>query len=203
MSAKKRRALETATWQQHDVEANQATVVSSANGAKILKNLDTLADQLDKNESNRSKTFMGNVAKAIGASEKGSSSQYATFETKNGAIVTIRLANHNASTIRFDNAGRDNAISIVITNKNNTGIERGGNAHIVEFYYNKGKLINADGKPLADIVRSIKQCALAINWNLCANILFGRRGLSVFIRNFAEPIEFFLCHLVISGRKRI
>ena len=157
MSAKKRRALETATWQQHDVEANQATVVSSADGAKILKNLDTLADQLDKNESNRSKTFMGNVARAIGASEKGSSSQYATFETKNGIIVTIRLANHNASTIRFDNAGRDNAISIVITNKNNTGIERGGNAHIVEFYYNKGKLINADGKPLAEIVRSIKQ----------------------------------------------
>ena len=156
-NAKQKRALETATWQQHDVEANQATVVSSADGAKILKNLDILANTLDENSSNRSKTFMGDVARAIGAMEKGSSSQYATFETVNGSVVTIRLANHNASSARFDNAGRDNAISIVITNRNNEGVLNDGNAHIVEFYYNKGKLTRADGKPLAEIVRSIKQ----------------------------------------------
>ena len=156
-SAKQKRALETATWQQHDVEANQATVVSSAAGAKIVKNLDTLANTLEEKTSNRSKTFMGDVARALGASEKGSSSQYATFETVNGSVVTIRLANHNASSARFDNAGRDNAISIVITNRNNEGVSNDGNAHIVEFYYNKGKLTRADGKPLAEIVRSIKQ----------------------------------------------
>lgn len=54
---------------------------------------------------------MGDVAKAIGASEKCSSSQYATFETKNGKIVTIRLANHNASTKRMDNAEREEEIA--------------------------------------------------------------------------------------------
>ena len=156
-NARQKRALETATWQQRDVEANQATVVSSADGAKIIKELDSLANSLDEKDSNRSKTFIGDVARAIGAKEKGSSSQYATFETKNGRIVTIRLANHNASSSKFDNAGRDNAISIVITNRNNEGIRNDGNAHIVEFYYNKGKLIKAEGKPLAEIVRSIRQ----------------------------------------------
>ncbi|MDY2849232.1 MAG: hypothetical protein SOT67_03050 [Bacteroidaceae bacterium] len=157
LSGKQKRALETATWQQQDVEANQATVVSSADGAKVLNNLDNLAKKLLEKESNRSKTFMGDVARAIGAKEKGSSSQYATFETKNGTVVTIRLANHNAKVSNFDNAGKDNAISIVITNKNNEGVTNDGKAHIIEFYYNKGKLSHADGKPLAEIVRSIKQ----------------------------------------------
>lgn len=157
LSGKQKRALETATWQQQDVEANQATVVSSADGAKVLNNLDNLAKKLLEKESNRSKTFIGDVARAIGAKEKGSSSQYATFETKNGTVVTIRLANHNAKVSNFDNAGKDNAISIVITNKNNEGVTNDGKAHIIEFYYNKGKLNNADGKPLSEIVRSIKQ----------------------------------------------
>ena len=72
---------------------------------------------------------MGDVARAIGATKKGSSSQYATFETKNGDIVTIRLANHNASSARFDNAGRENAISIVVTNRNNEGVLNDGNVY--------------------------------------------------------------------------
>lgn len=97
------------------------------------------------------------MAQALGASTKGSSSQYATFETINGQIVTIRLANHNASTKRMDDAGRDNAISIVISPKPNEGILNDGDAHIVEFYYNSIKLRKAEGHPLAEIVRSIKQ----------------------------------------------
>lgn len=100
---------------------------------------------------------MGDVARAIGAKEKGSSSQYATFETKNGTVVTIRLANHNAKVSNFDNAGKDNAISIVITRKPNKGMTNDGTAHIVEFYYPETALQRADGKPLAEIVRSIKQ----------------------------------------------
>ena len=157
LSGKQKRALETATWQQQDVEANQATVVSSADGAKVLNNLDNLAKKLLEKESNRSKTFMGDVARAIGAKEKGSSSQYATFETKNGTVVTIRLANHNAKVSNFDNAGKDNAISIVITRKPNKGMTNDGTAHIVEFFYPETALQRADGKPLSEIVRSIKQ----------------------------------------------
>ena len=154
LSAKQKRALETASLSHR--EKDQPTVVSSADGAKILKNLDNLFNELEK-KSNYPKTFLGELAKALGASTKGSSSQYATFETKNGNIVTIRLANHNASSKRMDDAGRDNAISIVVTPKPNSGIFDDGNAHIVEFFYDSIKLRKADGKPLAEIVRSIQQ----------------------------------------------
>ena len=154
LSGKQKRALETAEQSQR---TTMATVVSSADGAKVLNNLDNLAKKLLEKESNRSKTFMGDVARAIGAKEKGSSSQYATFETKNGTVVTIRLANHNAKVSNFDNAGKDNAISIVITRKPNKGMTNDGTAHIVEFFYPETALQRADGKPLAEIVRSIKQ----------------------------------------------
>ena len=153
MSAKKRRALETASL---GTSPRSLTVVSSANGAKILKNVETLATELDKS-STQPKTFIGDVAKVIGAERFGSGSEYATFETKNGQIVTIRLANHNAHVSGFDHNGRDNGISIVISPKPNEGISNDGKAHIVEFYYDSIKLRRADGKPLAEIVRSIEQ----------------------------------------------
>ena len=154
LEAKRKRALETASVSRD--EKHQPTVVSSADGAKILNNLDTLATEYD-NLKNYPKTFTGDVAKALGADRFGSGSEYATFETKNGQIVTIRLANHNARVSGFDHNKRDNGISIVISSKPNAGITNNGDAHIVEFYYDSIKLRRADGKPLAEIVRSIKQ----------------------------------------------
>ena len=154
LEAKRKRALGTASVSRD--EKHQPTVVSSADGAKILNNLDTLATEYD-NLKNFPKTFTGDVAKALGARRYGSSSEYATFETKNGKVVTIRLANHNARVSGFNHNGRDNGISIVISSKPNAGITNNGDAHIVEFYYNSIKLRRADGKPLAEIVRSIKQ----------------------------------------------
>ena len=153
LSAKQKRALETASLGN---DPRSLTVVSSATGAKVLNNLDALAASLE-NSATQPKIFLGQVANALGASNKGSSSQYATFETKNGAVVTIRLANHNASSKRMDNAGRSNAISIVVSPKPNEGILNDGNAHVVEFYYDSIKLRKADGHPLAEIVRSIQQ----------------------------------------------
>ncbi|EJX10662.1 hypothetical protein EVA_00732, partial [gut metagenome] len=153
LSAKQKRALETASLENN---SRSLTVISSADGANVLKKLDTLATTLEKSPT-QPKTFIGDLAKAIDAKKKGSSSQYATFETKNGDIVTIRIANHNASSKRMDDAGRDNAISIVISPKLNNGILNDGEAHIVEFFYDSIKLRKADGKPLAEIVRSIKQ----------------------------------------------
>ena len=97
------------------------------------------------------------MSKAIGARRHGSKSEYATFETKNGKIITIRLSDHNASTRNFDNAGRNNGISIVITARKNNGVTNDGNAHVVEFYYDAIKLRKTAGKPLAQIVRSIQQ----------------------------------------------
>ena len=154
LSTKKRRALETASVSHR--EKHQPTVVSSADGAKILKELDTAKEKYE-NLSSQSKTFLGDVAKALGAQRQGSASEYATFETKNGRIVTIRLANHNATVSNFDHRGESDGISIVVSPKKSDGITNDGAAHVVEYYYDAIKLRRADGKPLADIVRSIKQ----------------------------------------------
>ena len=153
LSGKQKRALETASLGNNP---RSLTVVSSADGAKVLQNVDELANKLDKSAT-QPKTFIGDVAKALGAKRLGSDSEYATFETKNGLVVTIRLSNHNAHVSGFDYNGRDNGISIVISPKPNEKIKNDGNAHITEFYYNAIKLRRADGKPLAEIVRSIKQ----------------------------------------------
>lgn len=152
-NAKQKRALETASLGNNP---RSLTVVSSADGAKVLKNVDNLAKDLDKSAT-QPKTFIGDVAKALGAKRLGSGSEYATFETKNGQVVTIRLANHNAHVSGFDYNGRDNGISIVISPKPNEKITNDGNAHIVEYYYDAIKLRRAEGKPLAQIVRSIQQ----------------------------------------------
>lgn len=150
----KKRALETVSVTSN--EAHQPTVVSSADGANVLKELDNVTEKYN-NISNRINTFIGDVAKALGSKRSGSKSEYATFETKNGRIVTIRLADHNARVSTFDNRGELDGISIVVSPKKNGGIEADGEAHVVEYYYDAIKLRRADGKPLADIVRSIKQ----------------------------------------------
>lgn len=154
LSAKKRRALETVSAS-HD-EKHQPTVVSSADGAKILKELDDTKEKYE-NLSNRINTFIGDVAKALGAKRGGSASEYASFETKNGKIITIRLSNHNAKVSNFDANGETDGISIVVSPKKSEGMTDDGKAHVVEYYYDAIKLRRAEGKPLADIVRSIKQ----------------------------------------------
>lgn len=154
LSAKKRRALETVSAS-HD-EKHQPTVVSSADGAKILKELDDTKEKYE-NLSNRINTFIGDVAKALGAKRGGSASEYASFETKNSKIITIRLSNHNAKLSNFDANGETDGISIVVSPKKSGGMTNDGKAHVVEYYYDAKKLRRAEGKPLADIVRSIKQ----------------------------------------------
>lgn len=150
---KKGEALETVSSQNGD----QQTVISSASGANVLKNLDILHDSLEITEKTEEKTFLGRLAMALGAKRQGSDSQYATFETMNGRIVTIRLANHNATVSTFDNRGEEDGISLVVSAKENGGIDNDGKTHLVEFYYDAIKLRKAEGKPLADIVSSIKQ----------------------------------------------
>ena len=100
---------------------------------------------------------MGDLASALGSSDINKSSQYATFETKNGQVVTIRISNHNATVSNFDNSGEDNGISIVISRKPNEGIRNDGNAHIVEFFYSDKALNKSDRKPLVEILKSVKQ----------------------------------------------
>lgn len=153
LSAKKRRALETTSLGK---TPRSLTVVSSADGANVLKSIDTLVSEFEKSAV-QPKTFIGDVAKALGAKRGGSASEYASFETKNGKIITIRLSNHNAKVSNFDANGETDGISIVVSPKKSEGMTNDGKAHVVEYYYDAIKLRRAEGKPLADIVRSIKQ----------------------------------------------
>ncbi len=151
-----KRALKTVSIS--DNQKHRRTVVSSADGAKIQKNLDTLAEKIEKISQTPLRTFIGDLAKALGAEREGSGSEYAFFTTPNGEDVTIRLANHNATVSNFDYRNEDNGISVVIAKSRDTnrGINNDGKAHIVEYYYTETDLRKAFGKPLADIVRSIK-----------------------------------------------
>ena len=149
---KKKSAPETASPDNQD----QPTVVSSADGANILKSLDGEIKKYE-NVSSYPKTFIGDVSKALGAKRQGGASEYASFETKSGKTVTIRLSNHNAKVSTFDAHHEAEGISIVVTPKENKGISNDGNAHVTEFYYNAIKLRRADGKPLVEILKSIKQ----------------------------------------------
>ena len=155
LNKNKKRALETASPNLNGTD--HQTVVSSTLGAKVLKDLDNLVNEYEFNKGNKPNTFIGDLSRALGAQKHGSNSEYATFETKNGRVVTIRLANHNAKVSTFDNHNETDGISIVITANSNAKLTNDGNAHVTEFYYNALKLRRAEGKPLADIVRSIKQ----------------------------------------------
>lgn len=140
-----------------DESSFKGTVISSIDGTKILRNLDNAIDDYQNIGDKGTKTFLGDLASALGSSDKDKSSQYATFETKNGQVVTIRVSNHNATVSNFDNAGESNGISIVISRKPNDGITNDGDANIVEFFYPDKALNKADGKPLVEILKSIKQ----------------------------------------------
>ena len=151
-AGKRETAPETASVQ----EEHQPTVVSSADGAKVLKDLDSAIEEYE-NKSSHPKTLLGDIAKILNAKKHGSNSQYATFEAVNGKVFTIRLANHNAKTSTFDNHDENEGISIVVTAQGNNGITNDGEAHIVEFFYDAIKLRRAEGKPLVEILKSIKQ----------------------------------------------
>gem|GEM_PF-5313572 len=152
----KKSASETAETLASKEELAYTTDISSADGAKLLKNIDNLAKSYEE-KSNKPRTFLDDLAIVIGAKEEGTKSKYVTIKAKNGRVFTIRLANHNTTVRQFDHKGEAEGVSIVISGTVNKGIENDGKAHIVEFFYPERSLRRAEGKPLADIVRSIEQ----------------------------------------------
>lgn len=149
----KKRALETATIA--DESTNNATVVSSAAGAKIQKNLGALADSYKK-RPNKARGFITDLSRSLDL-EQHEASQYGAFVTENGKTVTIRVSNHNARVSNFDRNGEIDGISIVISSHGNKGLNNDGNAHIVEYFYSKQSLERSEGKPLADIILSVSK----------------------------------------------
>lgn len=136
---------------------SKAAVISFADSANIRNNLEKIAKTYQDSDHTHTNTLLSELGRAIKAEHKGSNSQYVTIEAKNGNIVTIRLSDHNASVEKMDNAGRDNAISIAISRKKNSGIKDSGQAHIVEYFYPDKSLRQAGGKAIADIARSLQQ----------------------------------------------
>ena len=151
LSAKQKRALETATIAEQST--NNATVVSSADGAKVQNNLEILADNYEK-RPNKTRGFITDLSKSLGLVQH-EASQYGTFETRNGKLVTIRVSNHNARVSFFDENGEENGISIVISSHKNKGMWNDGKAHLVEYFYPKQSIERSESKPLADIVKCV------------------------------------------------
>ena len=94
------------------------------------------------------------MSQALGL-KRHESSQYGTFETPDGKRITIRVSNHNARVSNFDKNNESEGISIVISSHKNKGLHNDGNAHIIEYFYPKRALENAEGKPLAEMIRSV------------------------------------------------
>lgn len=151
--AKKKTAPETAVQQ----NAGHSTVVSSADGTKVLKDLDSAIEEYKNKTSNRQKTFIGDLSRALKLRNNGNNSNYGTFTTVNGETMEIRVSDQNVSTKNMADAGKLDGISIVVTHKPNKGIKNDGDAHIVEFYYNTQKLQKELGQPYVEILKSIKQ----------------------------------------------
>ena len=151
MAEKKKIAEETVSPKDSDHPA----AISSATGAKILNNLDNLAKKYQE-KTNRPDTFIGDVAQALDIEMRNKPSKYGTYLTISGDLITLRLSNHGATVSEFDARNEEEAISIVIDNKYKGGAND-GNAHIVEYFYDARKLRKAEGKPLVDIIKSIKQ----------------------------------------------
>lgn len=151
LSAKQKRALETVTIA--DESTNNATAISSADGAKVQNNLEILADNYEK-RPNKTKGFITDLSQALNL-EQHEASHYGTFETRNGKLVTIRVSNHNARVSFFDENGEEDGISIVISSHKNKGVLNDGKAHLVEYFYPKQSLERSGSKPLADIVKCV------------------------------------------------
>ena len=136
LGGRQKSALETATIAAE--ATNNATVISSADGAKIQNNLVTLATNYEK-IANKTRGFITDLSHALGL-KRHESSQYGTFETPDGKRITIRVSNHNARVSNFDKNNESEGISIVISSHKNKGLHNDGNAHIIEYSYTKRAL---------------------------------------------------------------
>ena len=174
LSAKQKRALETASLGNNP---RSLTVVSSAAGAKgtatiaddstnkatgipnayakVQTNLENLARVYAEKATNKTRGFITDLSRALNLTQH-EASNYGTFALPNDKTLAIRISNHNALVSNFDKNNENNGISIVISSHRNKRLNNDGKAHIVEYFYHRRAIENATGKPLAEILESIK-----------------------------------------------
>ena len=155
MAAQKKSLDDTATWSELMVLANKAADITSNDNAKVLQKIETAKQKIANKSGKNIKNIAGVIADAAELSPIGSS-HYGTFKATNGDVFTIRVSNHNATISNFDNENEADGVSIVISNKPNTGISNDGSAHIVEYFYRKADLLKSYGNPIADILGAMK-----------------------------------------------
>ena len=153
--AQKKSLDDTATWSELMVRANKAADITSNDNAKVLQKIETAKQKIANQSGKNIKNIAGVIADAAELSQRGSS-HYGTFKATNGDVFTIRVSNHNATVSNFDNENEADGVSIVISNKPNTGISNDGSAHIVEYFYRKADLLKSYGNPIADILGAMK-----------------------------------------------
>ena len=155
VTAQKKSLDDTATWSELMVRANKAADITSNDNAKVLQKIETTKQKIANQSGKNIKNIVGVIADAAELSQRGSS-HYGTFKATNGDVFTIRVSNHNATVSNFDNENETDGVSIVISNKPNTGINNDGSAHIVEYFYRKADLLKSYGNPIADILGAMK-----------------------------------------------
>lgn len=155
VAAQKKSLDDTATWSELMVRANKAADITSNDNAKVLQKIETAKQKIANQSGKNIKNIAGVIADAAELSPRGSS-HYGTFKATNGDVFTIRVSNHNATVSNFDNENEADGVSIVISNKPNTGISNDGSAHIVEYFYRKADLLKSYGNPIADILGAMK-----------------------------------------------
>ena len=180
----KRKASKTALPE--DESSFKGTVISDADRAKVLKNLDTLQKEYENKSAKDVKTFIGDLSEALNLRNNGNNSNYGDYVAVNGKEVTIRVSDHNVSVKDMDDAGKVNGISIVVSRKPNEGVRDYGDSHIVEFFYNDKKLRNSVGQPFVEIINSLKQTVYSGEYQDTTGIAEREEVNSILEENSAE-----------------
>ena len=137
--------------------ATRLSAISSDARAKIQNALDVTKNVYEKRQ-NRTRGFITDISRDLGLTVDGAS-HYGTFIDAKGQEVELRISNHNASAQTFDERGKTEGISIVISRFGNSQIKNADNSkvHLVEFFYPKWKIEKSEGKPLVDLIESLKE----------------------------------------------
>lgn len=99
----KKRALDTVVGSKE----RHSTVVSSADGAKVINNLETLANHYQQKENGKEKSFIGRISEALGLHNNGNHSNYGTFEGYGSgglAGAATETAAYDRDGVRIDGA---------------------------------------------------------------------------------------------------
>ena len=124
---------------------------------ELFAKIDKLKQTYNSRTSKKTRGFITDIARELDLT-KDESSHYRTFPTELGDI-TLRVSNHNSKLKEFEDRHEDEGVSIIISAKKNKKIDRRdstGKSHVDEFFYPKQSLERSQGRPLVQILESIK-----------------------------------------------